>query len=57
MEAFDDLWEEALEKYFESTDRTDSEKALLKKLKSPEDLEIQLETDHTKFSSFRVKHG
>jgi hypothetical protein len=56
-QAFDDLWEQALEKYFKSTDRTDSEKALLKKLKSPDDLEKQLEKDHTKCDRFREKHG
>lgn len=56
-QAFGDLWEEALKKYFESTNRTDSEKALLKKLKSPDDLEALLETDHIGFSGFREKHA
>jgi hypothetical protein len=56
-QTFDGLWEKALEKYFESTDRTDPVKALLKKLKSPDDLQTQLEKDHARFSSFRERHG
>jgi hypothetical protein len=55
--AFDDLWEKALKKYFTSTDRTYSEQVLLRQLKSPDDLQKQLETNHNKFSSFRARHG
>jgi hypothetical protein len=55
--AFDNLWERALHKYFTSTDRTYSEKDLLKQLKSPDDLQKQIETNHNKFSSFRERHG
>ncbi len=55
--AFNDLWEKALKKYFTSTDRAYSEQALLRQLKSPDDLQKQLETDHNKFRSFRAKHG
>jgi hypothetical protein len=56
-QAFDDLWEKALDKYFISTKRTSSQKALLKQLKSPDDLQKQLETNHNEFSSFRERHG
>jgi hypothetical protein len=56
-QAFDDLWGKALDKYFTSTKRTPSEQALLKRLKSPDDLQKQLETNNNKFSSFRVRHG
>jgi hypothetical protein len=56
-QAFDDLWEKALDKYFTSTKRTSSQKALLKQLKSPDDLQKQLETNHNEFSSFRERHG
>ena len=56
-QGFDDLWEEALDKYIESTGRTPSEQAVLGQLKSPDDLEKQLETEHNKFASFRAKHG
>ena len=54
---FEDLWEEALDKYIESTGRTLPEQALLGQLKSPEDLEKQLEMDCDRFTSFRAKHG
>jgi hypothetical protein len=56
-QAFDDLWEKALHKYFTSTNRTSSEKDLLKQLKTPDDLQKQLEANHNKFSSFRERHG
>lgn len=52
-QVFDKLWEKIFKKYFESTDRTDSEKTLLTKLKNLEDLETQFETDRTKFGKFR----
>ena len=54
---FIDLWESAIDKYIESTNRTPSEQTVLNQLKSPEDLEKQLEIDRSKFSSFRGKHG
>jgi hypothetical protein len=54
---FDDLWEEARDKYIESTGRTLSEQDLLEQLKSPDDLEKQLEAERNKFASFRAKHG
>ena len=54
---FEDLWDEALDKYIESTSRTDREQALLRKLKDPEDLEKELERDRDRFTSFRAKHG
>jgi hypothetical protein len=56
-QGFDDLWEEARDKYIESTGRTLSEQALLGQLKSPDDLEKQLETERNKFASFRAKHS
>jgi hypothetical protein len=56
-QGFDDLWEEALDKYIESTSRTPSEQALLGQLKSPDDLEKQLQTERNKFDNFRAKHG
>jgi hypothetical protein len=56
-QAFDELWAKALDKYIETTSRTESEQALLKQLKTPDDLEKQLETDRDKFSSFRAKQG
>jgi hypothetical protein len=56
-QGFEDLWEEALDKYIESTGRTLPEQALLGQLKSPEDLEKQLEIDRDRFTSFRAKHG
>jgi hypothetical protein len=54
---FKDLWEEALDKYIESTSQTLPKQALLRQLKSPEDLEKQLEMDHDRFTSFRAKHS
>jgi hypothetical protein len=56
-QAFDDLWERALQKYFTSTKRTPPEKDLLLQLKSPDDLQEQLETNRNKFSNFRERHG
>jgi hypothetical protein len=56
-QAFDDVWEIALHKYFTSTDRTDSEKAQLKQLKGLDNLQEQLETNRNKFSGFREKHN
>jgi len=54
---FIDLWESAIDKYIESTNRTPYEQTVLKQLKSPEDLEKRLEKDQNKFSSFRAKHS
>jgi Cdc6-like AAA superfamily ATPase len=56
-EAFEELWEKAVNKYFASTHRTYSEKVLLKQLKGPDDLQKQLETNHNQFVSFRARHG
>ena len=56
-QGFEDMWEEAVEKYIESTGRTLPEQALLGQLKCPEDLEKQLEMDHDRFNDFRTKRG
>jgi hypothetical protein len=54
---FEELWEEAVEKYIDSTGRTPVEQTLLGQLKSPQDLEKHLEGDRDKFDGFRAKHG
>jgi hypothetical protein len=67
---FDELWRDALKKYFKSTHRTPIEQALFEQLKTPnefenqfeqlktpDDLQQQLETHHSKFREFRERHG
>lgn len=55
--AFDELWNQALENYLVSTRRTVEDRAVLKKLHSPEDLHGHLEADYHKFGKFREKHS
>ena len=54
---FETLWEDVLDKYIDSTSRTQAEQELLKAIKSPEDLETRLQRNKEKFTSFRSKHG
>jgi hypothetical protein len=67
---FEQLWKDALEKYFASTDETTTRKALLKQintaddfqnhleqLATPDDLKRQLQADQDKFQTFRNQHG
>jgi general stress protein 26 len=67
---FEQLWKDALEKYFASTDETPTRKALLKQintaddfqnhleqLATPDDLKSQLQADQDKFQTFRKQHG
>lgn len=54
---FETLWEDVLDKYIDSTSRTQAEQELLKAIKSPEDLEKRLQRNKEKFISFRSKHG
>lgn len=56
-QVFDDLWQQALDKYIDSTGRTEREQALLKQLKTPDDLETELAKERDRFETFRAKHG
>ena len=67
---FEQLWKDALEKYFASTDETSTRKALLKQintvddfqkhleqLATPDNLQGQLRADKEKFQTFRKRYG
>jgi hypothetical protein len=67
---FEQLWKDALEKYFASTDESSTRKALLQQIKTagdfqkqleqlatPYDLQNQLQADQDKFKTFRKRHG
>src|ERR1700761_4770138 len=56
-QTFDELWETAIDKYIDSTNRSIPEQAFLKKLKTPTELEKELERRHKTFSDYRAKHG
>jgi fungal STAND N-terminal Goodbye domain len=56
-QSFEELWESAIEKYIDATNRTLAEQEFLKKLKSPSELENDLITRHKTFSDYRAKHG
>ena len=54
---FDELWNQALDGYFDSMNRSPEEKAALKRIHSTEDLSSQLEAGHGKFGDWRNKHS
>jgi len=67
---FRQLWKDAFEQYFASTDEPSTRKALFKQIKTaedfqkqleqlatPGDLQTQLQTDKDKFEKFRKRHG
>lgn len=67
---FKQLWEDALDKYLSSTDKTSNRKALLKEINTVDDfqkhleqlaatdgLQNRLQVDQDKFQSFRNKHS
>ena len=69
-EYFRQLWKDAFEKYFASTDEPSTRKALFKQIKTaddfqkqleqlatPDDLQKQLQSDKEKFGKFRKRHG
>lgn len=54
---FDELWNQALDSYFVSMDRSLEEKTALKRIHNAEDLSSQLEAGHGKFGDWRNKHS
>jgi hypothetical protein len=55
--SFDEIWDELIQQYFSTTQRTYLEQSLMKKLRATKDLQSQLDTDNEKFKSSRAKHG
>jgi hypothetical protein len=55
--SFDEIWDEAIQHYFSTTQRTYLEQSLMKKLRMTKDLQSQVDTDNEKFKSSRAKHG
>jgi len=69
-EYFRQLWKDAFEEYFASTDEPSTRKALFKQittaedfqkqleqLATPDDLQNQLKANKDKFEKFRKRHG
>lgn len=55
--AFIELWEDAIVKYLDTTNRSESEQRVLKQIKTFEQLDEKLENDHRLFSAFRERHA
>ena len=53
--AFDQLWNEAVDKYIVATNRTPEDKKLLLAVTKVEDLFLNIDEETTKFNSFRTK--
>jgi hypothetical protein len=54
---FDELWNQALDRYFDSTDRSPEDKTTLTAIHNAEDLSTQLKTGHGTFGDWRKKHS
>jgi hypothetical protein len=54
---FEELWKQALDRYFSSLDRSPEDKAALKRIHNADDLFNQLEAGRGKFGDWRNKHS